>query len=51
MSVLSLISDKLDPLIRRLASDQDGERLACVAAIQRQLDWAGLTFATLWSRL
>jgi hypothetical protein len=26
------IAPKLDPLIRRLASDSDGERLACLAA-------------------
>ena len=44
MSALTPIAAKLDPLIRRLASDQDGERLACVAAIERQLDRAGLSF-------
>ena len=44
MGLLPTIVDKLDPLVRRLASDKDGERLACVAVIERQLDRAGLTF-------
>jgi len=38
------IASKLDPLIRRLASDQPGEVLACVAAIKRQLAKVGLDF-------
>lgn len=41
---LATIAPRLDPLIRRLASDFDGERLAAVAAIERLLrahgrDW------------
>ncbi len=51
MSALAPIADRLDPLIRRLASDQDGERLACVAAIERQLGKAGLTFHDLADKL
>lgn len=51
MGALTPIASKIDPLIRRLASDQDGERLACVAAIERQLDRAGLTFHNLADRL
>ncbi len=44
MTALAPISDKLDPLIRRLASDKDGEVLACVRAIGGQLTKAGLSF-------
>ncbi len=44
MTALAPVAAKIDPLIRRLASDKDGERLACVAAIERQLGKAGLTF-------
>ncbi len=51
MNSLTPIAPKLAPLIRRLASDQDGERLACVAALERQLDRAGLTFHDLADRL
>ena len=51
MSALTPISDKIDPLIRRLASDQDGEVVACVRAIGRQLHKAGLSFHDLADRL
>ena len=44
MSALTPIASKIDPLIRRLASDQDGEILACVAALKRQLAKVGLDF-------
>ena len=44
MNALVPIGDKLDPLIRRLASDRDGEVLACVAVLKRQLAKAGLDF-------
>ncbi len=44
MTALAPISDKLDPLVRRLASSSDGEVVACVRAIERQLDKAGLNF-------
>ncbi len=45
------VSDKLDPLIRRLSTDKDGEVVACVRAIERQLHKAGLTFHDLADRL
>ncbi len=45
------ISHKLDPLVRRLASDKDGEDVACVHAIGRQLGKAGLSFHDLADRL
>ena len=48
---LAPIAPKLDPLIRRLASDQDGERLACIAAIERQLAKAGASFHDLADQL
>ena len=51
MNALADVAPKLDLLIRRLASDQDGERLACVAAIQRQLDRAGLSIHDLADKL
>ena len=51
MGALAHISDKLDPLVRRLASDKDGEALACVRAIGRQLEKAGLSFHDLADRL
>ncbi len=51
MNALAPISDKLDPLIRRLASDEDGEVVACVRAISRQLENAGLSFHDLADRL
>lgn len=35
---------KFDPLIRRLATDHDGERLATVAALERKLAAEGLCF-------
>ena len=44
MGALTPIAGKIDPLIRRLASDQDGEVLACVAALKRQLAKVGLDF-------
>jgi len=44
MTALAPISHKLDPLVRRLASDKDGEVLACVAALKRQLAKVGLDF-------
>ncbi len=51
MNALEPISHKLDPLVRRLASDKDGEVVACVRAIERQLHKAGLTFHDLADRL
>ena len=45
------IANRIDPLIRRLASDMDGEIVACVRAIDRQLNRAGLTFHDLADRL
>ena len=51
MTALAPIADRLDPLIRRLASDKDGEVIACVRAISRQLGKAGLTFHDLADRL
>ena len=44
VSALTSIGFKIDPLIRRLASDQDGEILACVTALKRQLAKVGLDF-------
>jgi hypothetical protein len=35
---------RLDPLIRRLASNFDGERLECVRAIERTLQSGGASF-------
>jgi hypothetical protein len=51
MTALAPISDKLDPLIRRLASDEDGEVIACVRAISRQLGKAGASWHDLADRL
>lgn len=39
---LATIAPRLDPLIRRLATNHDGERLATVAAIERVLRAHGL---------
>ena len=44
MNAFVPIGDRLDPLIRRLASDQPGEVLASVAAMKRQLAKVGLDF-------
>ena len=44
MNALVPIGDRLDPLIRRLASNQPGEVLACVVAMKRQLAKVGLDF-------
>ena len=51
MNALVPIGDRLDPLIRRLASDQPGEVLACVVAMKRQLAKVGLDFNDLAARL
>ena len=51
MKILAPVSDKLDPLIRRLASDKDFEVVACVRAIARQLQNEGLDFHDLADRL
>ena len=51
MNALAPIIHKLDPLVRRLASEKDGEVVACVRAIGRQLGKAGLTFHDLADRL
>ena len=51
MNALAAITNKLDPLIRRLSTDKDGEALACVRAIERQLGKAGLSFHDLADRL
>jgi hypothetical protein len=44
MSDLADVAAKLDPLIRRLATDHDGERLATVAALGRVLAAGGSNF-------
>lgn len=36
-AALATVAQRLDPLIRRLATNHDGERLATVAAIERVL--------------
>ena len=51
MNALEPISHKLDPLVRRLASSSDGEIVACVVALRRQLEKAGLSFHDLADRL
>ena len=51
MNALAPITRKLDPLIRRLSTDKDGEVVACVRAIERQLAKAGLSFHDLADRL
>jgi hypothetical protein len=45
------LPEKIDPLIRRLATDSDGETVACVRAIGRVLAAAGMTFHDLADRL
>lgn len=45
------LPDKIDPLIRRLSTESDGETVACVRAISRVLASAGLTFHDLADRL
>lgn len=44
---LAPIAPKLAPIIARLSTNHDGERLACVAAIERLLTGQGLTFLDL----
>jgi hypothetical protein len=44
MADLAAIAPKLDPLIRRLATNHDGERLATVAALDRVLAAGGSSF-------
>jgi hypothetical protein len=51
MNGLATIAPKLDPLIRRLASDRDGEIIACVHTIGRQLKRAGATWHNLADKL
>ncbi len=51
MNAIAPVADRLDPLIRRLASDKDGEVIACVRAISRQLDKAGASWHDLADRL
>ena len=51
MNALAPVADRIDPLIRRLASDRDGEVLACVRAIGRQLDKAGASWHDLADKL
>ena len=51
MNAVAPVAARLDPLIRRLASDRDGKVVACVRAIERQLHKAGLTFHDLADRL
>ena len=41
---MKALPDKVDPLIRRLATDNDGEALACVRALARVLKSAGMSF-------
>jgi hypothetical protein len=38
------LAPRIDPLIRRLSTDHDGERLAVVAALDRVLTACGSTF-------
>lgn len=45
------LPEKLDPLIRRLSTDNDGETVACVRAISRVLASAGMSFHDLADRL
>ena len=51
LTALAPVAARLDPLIRRLASSNDGERLACVRAIERQLDKAGASWHDLADQL
>jgi hypothetical protein len=51
MTSLTTIAPKLDPLIRRLASDSDGEVIGCVRAIGRQLNRAGASWHDLADKL
>ena len=51
MNTLAPVAERLDPLIRRLASSNDGEIVACVVALRRQLEKAGLDFHDLADRL
>jgi hypothetical protein len=44
---LAPIASKLAPIIARLSTSYDGERLACIAAIERLLAGRGLTFLDL----
>ena len=41
---ISPIIARLDPLIRRLGSNHDGEVVNCVRIIEQQLDKAGATW-------
>jgi hypothetical protein len=45
------LTPKLDPLIRRLSSSHDGERLAVVAALERVLAAHGASFHDLADRI
>ncbi len=45
------LPEKIDPLIRRLSTDSDGETVACVRAIGRVLASAGLSFHDIADRL
>jgi len=51
MNAVAPVAARLDPLIRRLASDRDGEVIACVRAISRQLGKAGASWHDLADRL
>jgi len=51
MNALAPVAARLDPLIRRLASDKDGEVIACVRAISRQLDKAGASWHDLADKI
>jgi hypothetical protein len=51
MNALAPISLKLDPLVRRLASSSDGEVIACVRAIERQLAKTGASWHDLADKL
>ena len=51
MPDLAALVPRLDPLIRRLGSDHDGERLAVVAALARVLAANNATFHDLADRI
>lgn len=51
MSALVPVPDRVPPLVARLGSDSDGERLACLHQLDRVLGKAGLTWTELARRL
>jgi hypothetical protein len=51
MPDITTLVRRLDPLVRRLATNHDGERLATVAALERVLAAAGAGFHDLADRI